>query len=1077
MKSAAKERREDIMAFSKEHRRIAELKNIERHHGFMDVDGATIQECAEFIMTPVENEETRQNAKNISSTFGNVIAWLINVSSAKKEISGVNEKQLLSLYLCLAQAPYNGSEMKYTLHTFDKDNPIDQKMMKDLRKLKLDEEDTGMEKEPDRVLQVSVDGEVLAMYFPKWKCFVPGVRFPQSEKCCKVPEEFMAGNPHITKRCRALLTNLIAKGANAKVLGKVLDYIGGALTDAEMELYRAEPAETLPEEVIKYIQETSAKADPLAVCNYMGSSVSEKVLRQPVLINTGTRCLSDINDTFGEISDRLIVIPPVQNVRSIKEAGYKFARETVNGIPKWIEFRARLDGELCHKIYAAGKSGFRICQPDNYIDMAYMVPEGILAKYNYLVQGSAAGAITNDNLETRWNVFPEDPGSSVIRLTSNQYDGDWEIHQRSLRIERMELCDREGNVLGTIVMPKILTPERKNQKMYLSLDPAGATSVRLKSIEGSGKSEAISYENLTFPLTPTATTEFNQTLERRLMDSGESGTHFDSLLQQFFPETMGNWSALMVESRIWKPDEQVLFAALKDSPGTMTEAMTNIGVISNMKEILTRSNLKVRDRQLISMALKQYIGIMILEGILALAREGFSVPYNNLEFMISYPENGSGEGLTKQILDVIRGAISMVNEYLLPEAQLAEGGNITLCSESEAAAVWHQLNPPDRVYIGDAVALASLDIGYSTSDFSLRVNGRLYLSSVPYAAQRITNGSLARVYEDGNAAALLRCFSGGSQNLKNQAEDAIGKAMESKQGELYERLGFNLSLNRLFSECHFHVTGINADVFQMKVQELTEAKLNIGIPAYAHTIVRALKDGALHENSEILLGPVGKGSLALNNTALGFAERFASRLYEEINYLLHLDPAFEGTEYTGNIRLLTNNDTEKLSVAQGMIDMKEHVHERAEIIVSGEPTEHYLDVLYGSGVDADNEAKEQFREELARLTGKARRLERQAKQSELYKEAFKQLVSGYTYQKFEEAYERFGYTGIEDGIHDVGVLDNRIVRTVQRDFENLRAQLQQSEELVMSTPFVEEEMLCGAMIDLALKRISLLEES
>ena len=107
--------------------------------------------------------------------------------------------------------------------------------------------------------------------------------------------------------------------------------------------------------------------------------------------------------------------------------------------------------------------------------------------------------------------FPEDPGSSVIRLTSNQYDGDWEIHQRSLRIERMELCDREGNVLGTIVMPKILTPERKNQKMYLSLDPAGATSVRLKSIEGSGKSEAISYENLTFPLTPTATTEFNQT--------------------------------------------------------------------------------------------------------------------------------------------------------------------------------------------------------------------------------------------------------------------------------------------------------------------------------------------------------------------------------------------------------------------------------------------------------------------------------------------------------------------------------------------------------------------------------------
>lgn len=84
----------------------------------------------------------------------------------------------------------------------------------------------------------------------------------------------------------------------------------------------------------------------------------------------------------------------------------------------------------------------------------------------------------------------------------------------------------------------------------------------------------------------------------------------------------------------------------------------------------------------------------------------------------------------------------------------------------------------------------------------------------------------------------------------------------------------------------------------MKVQELTEARLNIGIPAYACTIVRALKDGALAEDGEILLGPVGKGSLALNNTAPGFADRFTSRLYEEINYLLKSDPSFEGAEYT-----------------------------------------------------------------------------------------------------------------------------------------------------------------------------------
>ena len=69
---------------------------------------------------------------------------------------------------------------------------------------------------------------------------------------------------------------------------------------------------------------------------------------------------------------------------------------------------------------------------------------------------------------------------------------------------------------------------------------------------------------------------------------------------------------------------------------------------------------------------------------------------------------------------------------------------------------------------------------------------------MPYAAQRVTNGTLAKVYEGGNAAALMRCFSGGSRELKKQAEDAIRQAMASRQGELYERLGFNLSLNVVF---------------------------------------------------------------------------------------------------------------------------------------------------------------------------------------------------------------------------------------------------------------------------------------
>ena len=86
-------------------------------------------------------------------------------------------------------------------------------------------------------------------------------------------------------------------------------------------------------------------------------------------------------------------------------------------------------------------------------------------------------------------------------------------------------------------------------------------------------------------------------------------------------------------------------------------------------------------------------------------------------------------------------------------------------------------------------------------------------------------------------------------------------------------------------------------------------------------------------------------------------------------------------------------------------------------------------------------------------------------------------MDSYTYPKFEEAFNRFGYTGIEEGILDVGVLDENIRRIVSDQFENLCAQLkQEGEDLIMSCPGVEEEMFCGALMDLAIDRMTLFPE-
>lgn len=1067
------------MAFSKTNRTIEQLGNVEVN-GFADINGTTIRESADLIMTPADAENTQQNAKNISNTFGNIIAWLLNAASEDPNIAGVNIGQLRIMYLMLAAAPYKGYKVEYKLHTFDPSNPIDNKCISDLKRLKVDEADTGMEKKYGSILQLVVDGRVIGMYYPKWRLFIPGVGF--TELCIDGMDfnEFMDANPHVTHRCRAIFTNMLDHGANPNVIHKVLNSIGGRLSDDEMKKYRAELVATIAGDVNKYILATSPDADPAAVCGYLGTNNTDKLLDAPVLINTGDALMGKINRSFKNVSDRLVIIPPVQNATRIYDAAYAWGSLNKYGIPAWIEFSAEIDGVLHHRIYAGE---FKTCRPDNFIDMAYNVPKGILAKYNYLIQESSAGSLGIDDLQTCWKVYPDDETSTEITLKSLQYpDEEWKICQRSSRIECMELCDSiTGDVLGTVIPEKAPDFSCAMQTMYLSLDPAGTVSVRLKAIAGAVASKGLEYTDLIYPITPMAEDEFEQIIERHMISSDSSGTHFDSLLQRFFPQGSSEWSMLMVESRIWKPDEKALFEALKTYPGVMTDAMLNLGVISNMKELLTHPNLGTINinKEDIVKAFKSYIGTMLLEAILALSREGYAFKHKNLVLLISFPENGSGEGFTKLMKEIIRGALGYVNEYLDVNNQIEETVNAKMYSESEATAVWHQNNLPDENFIGNGVAAGTPDYGYSTHDFSLSINGLLILFSIPYAAMRITNATLAKVYAN-KVEELMRCFKGGSSELRKQAQEALEEAMQSDCGKLYERLGFILSLNRLFSICTFKVTGVNTDVYQRRVQEITEARLNVAIPAYANAIVRALKAGVLKINQRVLIAPVGKGSLAITNTAPGFKMRFIRRLCDEINYQIKLDGSFpEGTEYTGVIDLLPNNDKDKMSVAQGMIDIQRPNYNRASIDQVVDPTEHYLDLAYGAGEMEDLDAKEYFRSELAELDRPGKKLDYNKLKTKLYEDAFSKLIENYTYEDFEKAFERFGYTNINQGIpaEEMGVLDKAIRNTVKDQFENLCAQLkQQGEDLIMSCPFIEEEMICGALIDLAIDRMDLFED-
>ena len=1063
--------------------------------GFMEKEGDTVNAGAAYVQTSADAENTCDNPKNIANIFGNPAAWLSNADSVNPGIAAVCDRQLLTLYLSMASAPYEGMELEARLRTFDRDSPVENQCIRDLGRLRIHDRTTGLEKRADSILELRIGGQAAGIYYPKWMCFIPGAGFQGRSMTDSGLEEYIKKFPHAVKRCRALLTAVLSHGAepaaaDRKVIERALERIGGRLTDYEMRVFEGEESRELPEDVTDYIYAVSSDADPVVVCGCLGRNAPGRLLPSFAMINTGTAPVGNINPSFGRAGEGLTIIPPAAGVKKIEAAAYDLGPLNEDGVPEWMEFQARLDGVLYHKIYTCSRI---TCRPPHYIDLAYQVPDGILSQYSYLVQESAAPSAGLDDFEpkTEWKAYPEDSGTNVFRLSSLQYrsSGAWEVHLRTERIRSMELVEKDsGRVLGSVVLEQAPPFQSAGYNRYLPLDPAGAQSVRLVSDKGTGKAGALEYSNLIYPLTPMAEEEFALAVEQRTGAPVENRSHFASLIQSFRSEGVNGWAGLMAQNRIWKPDETDMYEALKASPGTKAEAMNKLGVISNMKEALTRPGLDPEERQNIILAMKNYIGIMLLEGVLALSKQGFSIRSGNLEILLSYPENGSGEGISRVMKEIIEGAADLVNVCLTKENQLHPGGNMKLYSESKASAKWHETNPPSESFLGGRAAVLTMDYGYSTHDLSLRVNNRLYTASVPYAARRITNETLAEVY-GGDAEGMVRCFVGGDPAKKQQARETMEEAMKTgKAGGpgLCDCLGFDLTLNQLFNSCSFQVNGANADSRQKRVQQLTEVKLNAGIPAYADIIVRAIKDGCLETDREVFLAPVGKGSLAINNTAKGFEERFARRIRTEVNYLLKQNKALpEGTVFTGNITMLPNNDRDKRSVAEGMLDIRSSGEAGPESVSAGDLTSHYLDLVYGKDSQEAQEsqngregqegwqARQLFAAQLEELDGPAAKAARRRKLEGLYRNAFASLAGRYTLEQFEEAFSRFGYIGSEDGsTEEEERFDSEMQSIVRENFKNLRDQLMaEGRELVMSCPRIEEEMLCGAMLDLAVRRM------
>lgn len=1061
MISAHPPERRKNMALRSDAKILQQIINQESSDGTYQLVGLDIWDLADLKDTPEQTTSGRKNPTSIPDPMGYEMAFVADMQSPEQEIQKETDQVVKTLYTQIAAAPYSGKSVICRIQHLQPERQADCSVIRHRKTA------PGWSVLPDRLLELKLAGRTCGIFDPEMQMFVPCTGFRDTKINGLPTDEYLESHPQIRKRYQALLVNMHQGGISNASLNRLLSEFDRSETLADMELYTGEMAKFPENDVYSYLSKTVPSISPEAVCCSLGTNTIPRLLEEPVFINTGSNAV--ISDNMMQVGDGLTVIPPVTNCDTITNAVYEYAPDG-----SYLEFTAYLDGTRYHKIYTKPSHGWKICKPENLIDIFYNVPDGILAKHNYLIQDSAViSSKDEDDDKVRWNIYPEDPEEYTVNLALNENSGSWKILQRSQVIRRLELRDKNDNILGNIIVPPIPPLDAKNGTLFVSLDPAGAQSVRIATVLNNENRivKKIDCSSVLHPLTPMAEADLQNAEKNRTVSPKKGRTHFDSMMQKFTAKNTGGWAPLMVESRLYQPDQTELFDALETDSQTMSAGMDTLNIVSNPKEMLSRSNLTSEQIAEYSSVLKVFIGTLVLQSIMSAAREGYSLGAQNLQFLISYPENNSGEGVTKQMKLAIEGALELVNDYLADPNLLTIGTNVTMYSESRATDKWNERNRPDGIFLGEGNVVGTPDYGYSTHDFALRANGHLYFFSLPYAAQRLTNATLAKVYgsassntqqREENVNRLMRCFRNGEQTLIQRAAKVIEKAIEDQNAfhsKLYEELGFILPLNRLFQSCRFLINGANTDAFQVKAQQIVEAKLNIAIPAYADTIVKAIRAGDMQVDEDLFLAPVGKGSLALNNTGRGFVERFSNRLRNEIDYML------KDRHYTGEIHLLQNYDTEKVSVAEGMIALKNSgVTEQFSVESSPaeDPTEYYLDVVYGN----NGEEKELFRQELLEVSGQATKKKYLIRKEAIYHKAFDRILASYTYEMFEESFNRFGYTGLGDGD-----FDDNIRSKVKSQFKNLVSELKsRSKALIMACPGIEREMLCGAVIDLALER-------
>lgn len=1013
---------------------------------------------------------TKLSYDDFASVLGDTAAFKKYLEDLDYQ-SPVNEdrrNRIWSLYLEINAAPYTGKQVNPVLYDIGRD-PVGKIFHSYFTRTK------GYDQDPEKILALKIDDAPIAVFDPELRIMLPAAEYTGLTDLHSYIEE----NLHIVKRTCTYIRMLcddLPPAFRTKFYNVFKDLMAG-FTEGELlqEAFflRSEPLVHLRDDVTAYLNRVSPTSSAALICGLPGENTNNVLLQRPCLITVNTDAATSSIGREWRIREDLVMIPPVTPDNGRPDHMSCTTGSSSDG-SVWAEVNIKYPGTTHRRIYSLGRNciNYVIANPDSIVDMQAGTPVGLFRKYNYLEQGSTAAVRYPTIPNCKWTLLPLSSTEISDDLGSRQDpDRRWMIYQRECPVTHLQLTDDAGTLLGTLFVPDRPTFEMtENTVMNVAFDLGSSRSVRIATIEGTGRFDQLESpdtDTISFmsPLTPMSFRDLREIEEFSFDRLGDGNTYIEPLVQRFNFQSVEKYAAdtsgLLARHRIWRPDMDVLFEALIQDTGSMNDARTRVGVDAAPKERLSNSDLSEEDRYEARFALRFYIGTLFMETIFRAAKRGYSFAKENLQFGVSFPDNGIDTGLTREVKDAILGASEYVNEYLTPENHLAENSNLFLYAENRATNVWHSKNPPEKKFLGETVAAATSDCGNTTLDFTLSIARHSYSCSIPYAGRNITNASFSEAYNDAPQD-LVACFPGVSADLKSRAKEALLAASHATQGRLDQRLGFSMTLSQLFNSCDMRVTGPNADQRMHRMQQLISTKEYVTIPAVAATIARAVKEGDIGLEDDILIAPVGRGSLALDNTSEGFRQSYTLRVMEQLSRLL-------GKEYKGNILFLPNNDVDKRSVAEGILYMMEGSAAdlvNIPLISPGSDLEdHYLDLAYGEQKDERDAARNHLRSlDLPETCAKYRDAF-----DHLYNKAFNTIIDSYTFEDFENSYNIWALTGRTDG----GVTDRMIREEVRNNFRNMIAEARETMEyFIMSCPGVEKEHICGSLLDICLRRIA-----